>query len=203
MNSNICDNSNICPLDNSNNNNIIISPVSLSPNRKECIICLETNTDGLYHYSKFSNNCECNYYIHTKCLHNWIKSSKESLCIFCKKPMYYIMDVSDVSDNQQYIPNDSYIIQTNQTTIADMDYQQYPTYYPELSSFITNNPDITNNSDITSYLTRPYLVDTNIVLEQIDPPSYNCNILKSVFCISISVLMLFFSLLFIYSIIFN
>ena len=177
MNINICDIS---------NNSIIVSPVNIN----ECAICLDTTLDGLYHYSNFSNNCECNYYIHTKCLHNWMRTSKESLCIFCKKPMYYLMDVSM---NQQYIPSTNYVIQNNQPTIAEMDYQVYPLYYYNLSSYITNDPDIRN------YVTSPYIVDNTIVLERNEFRRYPCNIIKSVRCVIICTLIILFVSFIIYS----
>lgn len=53
----------------------------------QCIICLEEDVSGLFHFSFFSFHCECNYHIHYKCLTDWIKqklsANKTPCCMLC------------------------------------------------------------------------------------------------------------------------
>ena len=65
-------------------------------NTQECVICLEkkNNKNKLQHIDKYMHNrmCECNYYIHDNCFHDWKLShyyngnNNEMKCLICNSP---------------------------------------------------------------------------------------------------------------------
>jgi len=49
----------------------------------ECIICLE-QCDKISE-TFLEKTCKCKYYLHQKCLINWINVNKENSCLICKE----------------------------------------------------------------------------------------------------------------------
>ena len=58
---------------------------------QECIICIEEDNCVLI---KKNQHCDCEYSVHKKCLHKWIK--KQNKCVICRK-MYKEKDKENMS----------------------------------------------------------------------------------------------------------
>ena len=52
-----------------------------------CIICLDNEGNDLFHYSELTQDCSCNFYIHSQCLIGLIRKKRPDKCV-C--PLCYI-----------------------------------------------------------------------------------------------------------------
>ena len=72
-------------------------------NDNKCIICLDNNWHTpLYKFKDlFKNHCNCEYYIHNKCLLDWCNDENTiKSCFICRKP-FTILQISNI--NTQYM----------------------------------------------------------------------------------------------------
>lgn len=69
--------------------------IDITTDKCECIICLDSTTNELNHFSLYSTNCKCNYYVHKKCLKQWIlkQENKTYSCLLCKKKISTIENI--------------------------------------------------------------------------------------------------------------
>jgi len=85
------------------NNNVINIIDTCSTNKRECIICLDATSDDLNHFSIYSTNCKCNYYVHKNCLKQWIlkQENKTYTCLLCNKKISTIDNIITRNNDTQ------------------------------------------------------------------------------------------------------
>lgn len=76
-------------------NNIIDIITTNSNDNPECLICLDSKSIELNHFSIYSTNCKCNYYVHDQCLKQWIikQENKRYLCLLCNQKISSIDNI--------------------------------------------------------------------------------------------------------------
>jgi hypothetical protein len=69
--------------------------------KNNCIICLQIDNNIIKH----EGTCNCNFYVHTKCLDEWY-SNKPKKCIICRKGIIETQVKQSIPENQ-HNQNDS------------------------------------------------------------------------------------------------